>query len=167
MAGGRLRPPPGIQPLQERTPSITTVVPLSGVPGSLVSIKGQFYTEAYGAFNPYNRNLRIKRVYVGGSPCELLKPNSDEPYGLSTDTVTCKMSGSYVGHHNVSLIVDQDYGRSLASSSSYFISSLNKLSMFQTFAGLSWDEEEVTKSDEHYTISPLLYLDEEDAGKVL
>ncbi|KAK2491307.1 hypothetical protein MC885_014321, partial [Smutsia gigantea] len=38
------------------------------------------------------------------------------------------------GHHNVSFILDSDYGRSFPQKVAYFVSSLNKISMFQTYA---------------------------------
>ncbi|KAA0710209.1 Fibrocystin-L Polycystic kidney and hepatic disease 1-like protein 1 [Triplophysa tibetana] len=81
------------------------------------------------------------RAYMGGMPCELLKPNSDEKYGLKLDYVnsqwgymSCKMTGTYVGHHNLSYILGGEYGRSLPDLGVLSVSALNKLAMFQTYA---------------------------------
>ncbi|PWA19460.1 hypothetical protein CCH79_00020611 [Gambusia affinis] len=78
---------------------------------------------------------------MGAMPCELLKPNSDELYNLQLDSETsnwgymsCRMTGTYIGHHNMSYILDADYGRSFPEKKLFWVSSLSKLSMFQTFA---------------------------------
>ncbi|XP_063113704.1 fibrocystin-L isoform X1 [Cavia porcellus] len=127
-----------------RTPTIRSITPTSGTPGTLITIQGRIFTDVYGsntALSSNGKNVRILRVYVGGMPCELLKPQSDDLYGLKLDhpsgdvgTVVCKVTGTYVGHHNVSFILDSDYGRSLPQKMAYFVSSLNRISMFQTFA---------------------------------
>ncbi|KAG5842965.1 hypothetical protein ANANG_G00183390 [Anguilla anguilla] len=48
--------------------------------------------------------------------------------------MTCKMTGTYIGHHNLSYILDDQYGRSLPDAAVLTVSSLNKLAMFQTYA---------------------------------
>ncbi|XP_072425699.1 fibrocystin-L-like [Chiloscyllium punctatum] len=126
------------------TPTIERISPLSGLPGQLIDISGDIFTDIYGSNKPIDSNLRktrILRVYAGGMFCDLLQPDSDTLYGLKLDNVysdsgmmTCKMTGTYVGHHNVSFILDNGHGRSLPNLNTYFISSLNKLSMFQTYA---------------------------------
>uniref|UniRef100_UPI00398F2CC2 PKHD1 like 1, tandem duplicate 1 n=1 Tax=Pristiophorus japonicus TaxID=55135 RepID=UPI00398F2CC2 len=126
------------------TPTIVEISPVSGLPGQLITIRGRIFTDIYGSDiseGANHRNTRILRVYAGGMLCELLHPDSDMLYGLKLDykhsdkgTMTCKMTGTYVGHHNVSFILDNGYGRSLPHVKTYFVSSLNKLSMFQTYA---------------------------------
>ncbi|KAM5281038.1 fibrocystin-L [Ctenodactylus gundi] len=127
-----------------RTPIIRNITPLSGTPGTLITIQGRIFTDVYGsntALSSNGKNVRILRVYTGGMPCELLLPQSDDLYGLKLDhangdmgSMICKTTGTYIGHHNVSFILDSDYGRSLPHKTAYFVSSLNKISMFQTFA---------------------------------
>ncbi|XP_067833370.1 fibrocystin-L-like [Heptranchias perlo] len=129
------------------TPTIDEISPVSGLPGQLITIHGKIFTDVYGSDKPKNsnrRNTRILRVYTGGMLCDLLPPDSDTLYGLKLDyehsdigTMTCKMTGTYVGHHNVSFILDKGHGRSLPHVQTYFVSSLNKLSMFQTYAELT------------------------------
>ncbi|XP_004431348.1 PREDICTED: fibrocystin-L [Ceratotherium simum simum] len=127
-----------------RTPTIRSITPLSGTPGTLITIQGRIFTDVYGsntAVSSNGKNVRILRVYIGGMPCELLIPQSDNLYGLKLDhpdgdsgSMICKTTGTYVGHHNVSFILDSDYGRSFPQKMAYFVSSLNKISMFQTYA---------------------------------
>ncbi|XP_045661731.1 fibrocystin-L isoform X1 [Ursus americanus] len=127
-----------------RTPTIKSITPLSGTPGTLITIQGRIFTDVYGsntALSSNGKNVRILRVYIGGMPCELLIPQSDNLYGLKLDHpngdmgfMICKTTGTYIGHHNVSFILDSDYGRSFPQKMAYFVSSLNKISMFQTYA---------------------------------
>ncbi|XP_033493349.2 PKHD1 like 1, tandem duplicate 1 [Epinephelus lanceolatus] len=127
-----------------RTPTITKLSPLSGPPGTVVTVRGRIYTNVYGSNTEKSsngRNVRFLRAYMGGMPCELLQPNSDELYNLRLDSETsvygemsCKITGTYIGHHNISFIHDADYGRSLPEQNLYMVSALNKFSMFQTHA---------------------------------
>ncbi|KAK5854666.1 hypothetical protein PBY51_004842 [Eleginops maclovinus] len=127
-----------------RTPTIGSMTPDSGPPGSVVTITGLTFTDVYGsntAKSTNGLNVRFLRAYMGGMPCELLKPNSDELYGitLNSDTswygsMSCKMTGTYVGHHNLSYILDNEFGRSLPGKNLFRVSALGKLSMFQTYA---------------------------------
>ncbi|KAL7883851.1 hypothetical protein SRHO_G00015090 [Serrasalmus rhombeus] len=126
------------------TPSIQKITPLTGLPGTLVTLRGRIFTDVYGsntATSSNGRNVRFLRAYMGGMPCVLLKPNSDELYGLSLDSIysdwgymSCEMTGTYVGHHNLSYILDSEYGRSLPDFQLYSVSALNKIAMFQTYA---------------------------------
>ncbi|XP_048215228.1 fibrocystin-L isoform X1 [Perognathus longimembris pacificus] len=130
-----------------RTPTIRNITPLSGTPGALITIQGRIFTDVYGsniAVSSNGKNVRILRVYIGGMPCELLITQSDDLYGLKLDhpsgdmgSMICKMTGTYIGHHNVSFILDSDYGRSFPQKMTYFVSSLNKIFMFQTYAEIT------------------------------
>ncbi|XP_018426208.1 PREDICTED: fibrocystin-L [Nanorana parkeri] len=135
------------QPHMYYTPVISSISPVSGSPGSMITIVGKIYTDVYGsntALSSNGKNVRVLRVYAGGMPCELLIPNSDTLYGLQLDSTSsdygsmvCNATGTYVGHHNISFILDSNYGRSLPSLSTYFVSSLNKIAMFQTYAEIT------------------------------
>ncbi|XP_051729222.1 fibrocystin-L-like [Ctenopharyngodon idella] len=126
------------------TPTIQSISPLSGPPGTVVTLRGTIYTDVYGSSTDRSSNgwdVRFLRAYMGGMPCVLLKPNSDEKYGLFLDYefsqwgyMSCKMTGTYVGHHNLSYILDSQFGRSLPDLGVFSISALNKLAMFQTYA---------------------------------
>ncbi|XP_039677098.1 fibrocystin-L-like [Perca fluviatilis] len=131
-------------PVLYRTPTIYSLSPVSGPPGTLVTLRGRIFSDVYGSNTDTSSNglnVRFLRAYMGGMPCELLKPQSDELYGLQLDYkysqwgyMSCKMTGTYVGHHNLSYILDSDYGRSFSEKNLYRVSALGKLSMFQTFA---------------------------------
>ncbi|XP_056597030.1 fibrocystin-L-like [Triplophysa dalaica] len=126
------------------TPTIKSLSPLSGLPGTVVTMRGRILTDVYGsstAISSNGWNARFVRAYMGGMPCELLKPNSDEKHGLKLDSrgsewgyMSCKMTGTYVGHHNLSYILDGEFGRSLPDFGLFSVSALNKIAMFQTYA---------------------------------
>ncbi|KAK9526506.1 hypothetical protein VZT92_015203 [Zoarces viviparus] len=132
------------QSVKYRTPTIYSMYPASGPPGSLVTIRGVIFTDVYGSNTDKSSNglnVRFLRAYMGGMPCELLKPESDELYNLRLDSessqlghMSCKMTGTYVGHHNLTYILDDEFGRSLTNKKLFSVSALGKLSMFQTFA---------------------------------
>ncbi|XP_068603731.1 PKHD1 like 1, tandem duplicate 1 [Brachionichthys hirsutus] len=127
-----------------RTPTIRELSPSSGPPGSLLTLRGRLFTDVYGihhGIKSNKRDVKILRVYAAGMPCELLKPDSDELYLLKLDSensnsghMSCKMTGTYVGHQNISYILDKDYGRSLPDKKIYKVSGSNRLHMFQTYA---------------------------------
>ncbi|XP_040210575.1 fibrocystin-L-like [Rana temporaria] len=129
---------------QYYTPIIDSISPLTGPPGSMITIVGKVITDVYGsnaALSPNGRKVRVLRAYAGGMPCLLLKPNSDKLYGLQLNyqysdygSIICLSTGTYIGHHNISFILDDRYGQSLPSISTYYVSALNKISMFQTYA---------------------------------
>ncbi|XP_073535878.1 fibrocystin-L [Phyllobates terribilis] len=135
------------QPHIYYTPVINSIAPVSGSPGSMITITGKIFTDVYGsntALSSNGKNVRVLRVYAGGMPCELLVPNSDTLYGLQLDSTSsdtgymvCRSTGTYVGHLNISFILDSNYGRSLPVLSTYYVSSLNKIAMFQTYAEIT------------------------------
>ncbi|XP_061597205.1 fibrocystin-L-like isoform X1 [Cololabis saira] len=127
-----------------RTPRISSLSPASGPPGSLVTVRGRIFTDVYGsntAVSSNGVNARFLRAFMGGMPCDLLQPESDDLYNLQLDSesshwghMSCRTTGTYVGHHNLSFILDADFGRSSPDKSLYRVSAAGKLSMFQTFA---------------------------------
>uniref|UniRef100_A0A3B3DTB0 PA14 domain-containing protein n=1 Tax=Oryzias melastigma TaxID=30732 RepID=A0A3B3DTB0_ORYME len=88
-----------------RTPTIQSLSPVSGPPGTLVTVRGRIYSDVYGSntdLSSNGLNVRFLRSFMGGMPCDLLIPESDN--------------------------------LSLPDKSLFWVSSLDKLSMFQTFA---------------------------------
>uniref|UniRef100_A0A8C7XSV6 PA14 domain-containing protein n=1 Tax=Oryzias sinensis TaxID=183150 RepID=A0A8C7XSV6_9TELE len=88
-----------------RTPTIQSLSPVSGPPGTLVTVRGRIYSDVYGSntdLSSNGLNVRFLRSFMGGMPCDLLIPESDK--------------------------------LSLPDKSLFWVSSLDKLSMFQTFA---------------------------------
>ncbi|TSK31508.1 Fibrocystin-L [Bagarius yarrelli] len=109
-----------------RTPTINWISPLTGPPGTVVQLRGRIFTDVYGSNTAVSTN---------GYDVRFLR------YGLTLDSNTsdwgymsCKLTGTYVGHHNLSYILDSEFGRSLPDIGTYRVSALNKLAMFQTFA---------------------------------
>ncbi|XP_061122944.1 PKHD1 like 1, tandem duplicate 1 [Syngnathus typhle] len=127
-----------------QTPTIRSLTPVSGLPGTVVTVEGLIFTDVYGsntALSSNGRNVRFLRAYMKGMLCELLKPDSDELYNLKLYSETsvwghmsCKTTGTYVGHHNMSYILDSNYGRSLPEKKLFKVSAQGQLAMFQTFA---------------------------------
>ncbi|CAH1788932.1 unnamed protein product [Owenia fusiformis] len=140
------------------SPTISSVSPRSGPPGTVVTMRGKLFTDRYGSDKEAGSNgntADIRRVFFGGQKCELkmedpvTKELTDEMYNLSLDFVdrnddgitdsnmgsmTCKLQGSYVGSINGSFIVSSPYGGSLASLEALRVTSNDKISMFQTYA---------------------------------
>ncbi|XP_065144791.1 fibrocystin-L-like [Paramisgurnus dabryanus] len=160
------------------TPTIQSLSPLSGLPGTVVTMRGEIMTDVYGSSTDrrLNReNVRFLRAYMGGMPCELLKPDSNEKYGLKLEYegsrwgyMSCKMTGTYVGHHNLSYILDGAYGRSLPDLELLRVSALNKLAMFQTYAEVTgvFPSEGSVLGDTSLTIQGR-YFDETDSKAVV
>ncbi|XP_035687261.1 fibrocystin-L-like isoform X2 [Branchiostoma floridae] len=139
---------------EDMTPRISSVTPTSVLPGSFITVYGKIFTTKYGsnlAESTNGRTCGLTRVYVGGQKCELRDFENDEMYGIQLDNdgsgdtgwFTCKLEGTYVGNVNVSFIVDQAWGRSLANTGSRWLSGVPaaqqssgemNLAMLQTFA---------------------------------
>ncbi|MBZ3876694.1 Fibrocystin-L [Sciurus carolinensis] len=80
-----------------RTPTIMSITPLSGTPGTLITVQGRIFTDVYGsntALSSNGKNVRILR------------------YGLKLDhsngdmgSMTCKITGTYIGGRGLKLEV--------------------------------------------------------------
>uniref|UniRef100_A0AAY5ETB4 Polycystic kidney and hepatic disease 1 (autosomal recessive)-like 1 n=1 Tax=Electrophorus electricus TaxID=8005 RepID=A0AAY5ETB4_ELEEL len=100
-----------------RTPSIQSITPLTGLPGTVVRLQGRIFTDVYGSNTALSSNGL--RAYMGGMPLYGRWPLPLR-YGLTLDSeysdwgyMSCKMTGTYVGHHNLSYILDSEFGRSV------------------------------------------------------
>uniref|UniRef100_A0A3B5MVU8 G8 domain-containing protein n=1 Tax=Xiphophorus couchianus TaxID=32473 RepID=A0A3B5MVU8_9TELE len=77
-----------------RTPTIYSLNPVTGLPGTLVTIRGRIYSDVYGSntdLSSSGLNVRFLRSYMGGMPCELLKPILDygrkiPPYSIRAES---------------------------------------------------------------------------------
>ncbi|XP_021369085.1 fibrocystin-L-like isoform X2 [Mizuhopecten yessoensis] len=122
------------------TPTITSVQPRSGPPGTIVKLCGKIFTDMYGSNQEESSNGRkifIKRVYVGGQSCEL-KKDKDTLHGIDLEgdegCMKCKIdvNGTRIGNLNTSFILSGDYGRS--KSNGDYVVSRDQLYMFQTYS---------------------------------
>jgi len=65
----------------DSTPLITALSPFKGVPGTFVTLNGDFKTACYLRDTPEcadDTGSRIVRVYVGGQQCEMIDPATSE-----------------------------------------------------------------------------------------
>uniref|UniRef100_A0A4W4EJY7 Polycystic kidney and hepatic disease 1 (autosomal recessive)-like 1 n=1 Tax=Electrophorus electricus TaxID=8005 RepID=A0A4W4EJY7_ELEEL len=105
-----------------RTPSIQSITPLTGLPGTVVRLQGRIFTDVYGSNTALSSNGL--RAYMGGMPLAF----------APQVRASCEILQSGIRHHNLSYILDSEFGRSLPDFDVYHVSALNKLAMFQTYA---------------------------------
>ncbi|XP_031563047.1 fibrocystin-L-like [Actinia tenebrosa] len=124
------------------TPTVTSISPRYGVPGSVITIRGRIFTDRYVEAEGTNSDgVSILRVFAGSGMCEPLNQDTKEMYGIafdkyssSTGYIKCRTTPTTVGSHRVSFIVSK-YGRSLMSKDALLVDSQDKLYMFQAHAG--------------------------------
>lgn len=124
------------------TPKLTSVEPISAPPGSMVTLRGNFMTLCYTRDELADEDdcaddngARITRVYFSGQLCNLIDPNTFLLYqNLTRNTLVCKLEGQEVSTFNASILVSEEYGRSLASSSIFYISADEKIYNFESHA---------------------------------
>ena len=124
------------------TPKLTAVEPISAPPGSLVTLRGNFMTLCYTRDELADEDdcaddngARITRIYFSGQLCNLIDPNTFLLYqNLTRNTLVCKLEGQEVNMFNASVLVSEEFGRSLASSSIFYISADEKIHNFESYA---------------------------------
>ncbi|XP_061189118.1 fibrocystin-L-like [Saccostrea echinata] len=127
------------------TPTIESVYPRSGKPGTLLTVKGRIITTRYGSNIDESENGRTEkllRVYAPqGYKCEMKAPGTDTFYGIGLEKetswrghFTCKTTGTYVTNGNISFIVEGMFGRSLPVNDVLKYSAEGAIQMFQTYA---------------------------------
>ncbi|CAF1377186.1 unnamed protein product, partial [Adineta steineri] len=123
------------------TPIISNIMPQTGTPQTLISLSGIFQTacisrDIVGCSD--DNNPLISRTYVGGHLCNLINPITGANYSVVTDTyLQCFFEGTEVGLFNISVLVTNQYGRTLVNSNLYRISANEKLYNFQSYAVIS------------------------------
>ncbi|GFN92109.1 fibrocystin-l [Plakobranchus ocellatus] len=119
-----------------QTPTIASVMPRSGLPGTFLVVRGNIITTKYGSNEPNDGADIILRVYYGGQKCELRDEEADAMYGIKRSWIRgyfkCKTEGTYIGINDVSFIVSNAYGRSLPASTIKHVHS-NGIGIFQSF----------------------------------
>ncbi|CAF3637436.1 unnamed protein product [Rotaria sp. Silwood1] len=124
-----------------QTPTITGIIPQSGTPQSLITLTGLFKTACYSRDVDgcaQDNNPLISRIYVGGHLCNVMNPLTGSIYTDVTDTsLTCNFEDNEVGLFNVSMLITNEYGRSLTSSNLYRVSADENLYTFQSYAVIS------------------------------
>ncbi|XP_064634221.1 fibrocystin-L-like [Lineus longissimus] len=129
---------------KDDTPTVESVEPSSGPPGTIVKIQGNLITDCTQSDNMgcSDKAVKIRRVYVGGYTCDLRINGTDEQYGIEYNEATkhgsfkCKISGTFVGCQDISFIVDGAYGRSKAMTTSMRAMTRTDICMIETRAGV-------------------------------
>ncbi|CAF3402120.1 unnamed protein product [Rotaria sp. Silwood1] len=127
--------------MPSQTPTITNIIPQSGTPQSLITLIGSFKTLCYSRDVDgcaQDNNPLISRIYVGGHLCNVIDQSTGLIYANVTDSrLICKFEDNEVGLFNISMIVTNQYGRSLTSSNLYRVSADENLYTFQSYAVIS------------------------------
>ncbi|CAF1415369.1 unnamed protein product [Rotaria magnacalcarata] len=128
-------------PMSSQTPIITGATPTTAPPRSLLSLSGSFKSSCFSRDMDgcsMDNNPLISRIYIGGQLCNMVNPFTGANYSEVTDTsLQCNFDSDEVGIFNISMIVTNEYGRSMVPSNLYRVSATNQLYVFQTYATIS------------------------------
>ncbi|CAF4278058.1 unnamed protein product, partial [Rotaria magnacalcarata] len=128
-------------PMSSQTPIITGATPTTAPPRSLLSLSGSFKSSCFSRDTDgcsMDNNPLISRIYIGGQLCNMVNPFTGANYSEVTDTsLQCNFDSDEVGIFNISMIVTNEYGRSMVPSNLYRVSATNQLYVFQTYATIS------------------------------
>ncbi|KAJ8026005.1 Fibrocystin-L [Holothuria leucospilota] len=131
-----------------QTPTIQTVTPSSGPPGTLLTIRGKLFTAFFdnsqlesGDLEDSNTDREIQRVFWGNYLCDPVDDDG-ELYGIALDnggtsnygTLQCKPRGTYIASQPLSFIISRNFGRSWSLPDSVYVSGKNELYHFQSHA---------------------------------
>ncbi|XP_052063080.1 fibrocystin-L-like [Mytilus californianus] len=127
------------------TPTITQMRQ-SAPPGEVIELRGKIMSAVFGSniiSSAITNSISdpILRVYAAFQLCELKKPN-DVFYGITLDdggqaltgSLKCKMTGTFIGNSNASIIIDGPYGRTLPDLDLLRVSGNGEIYMIQTYA---------------------------------
>lgn len=125
------------------TPKINRITPFTGLPGTLVSVEGNFRTGCYLRDVEEcadDSGARITRLYVGGQQCQMINTTSNELYHEVTQyLIKCYVNKPEVGYFRTSMLVSNQYGRSETSKDVFYVAPDENLYNFQTYAGMIYD----------------------------
>ncbi|RMZ96657.1 Fibrocystin-L [Brachionus plicatilis] len=120
------------------TPKLTSLEPISAPPGSMVTLKGDFKTLCYTRDQDPcadDAGARISRIYFNGQLCNLINPDTNLVYqNLTTDSLVCKLEGHEVNVYNATVLVSEEYGRSLTSPTIFYITADEQIYNFESYA---------------------------------
>ncbi|KAK3107032.1 hypothetical protein FSP39_005622 [Pinctada imbricata] len=115
-----------------RTPTITSIEPTAGLPGSIIKINGKLFTDRYGSQVAESSNGRTERILSYGIELSLNSNNKgDNGY------MKCKTQGNFVGHSNVSYIVEGEYGRAYRDRKILHVYTNDQIATYQTHAEIT------------------------------
>ncbi|XP_048254611.1 fibrocystin-L-like [Haliotis rufescens] len=104
------------------TPTLQSVLPITGLPGDMVKLRGKLITDRYGsnmAASSNGKTEKLLRVYLGSENCEVKDLDTDTMFGISLDDsgssvfgdLLCKHQSTFVSSMNASFIIEGGYGR--------------------------------------------------------
>lgn len=120
------------------TPKITSIEPTTGLPGSFIEIRGDFKTHCFlrdsdGCAD--DAGARITRVYVGGQQCQLIDPTTSELFTqVKRKYMKCRLDKPEIGYFRASMLITNEYGRSINDEKMSYVSPDENVYNFQTFA---------------------------------
>ncbi|CAM2722167.1 unnamed protein product [Rotaria socialis] len=128
-------------PMSTQTPTITGITPLTATPRALITLSGSFKSACFSRDMDgcsQDNNPLISRIYMGGQLCNVINPITGANYSEVTDTnLQCNFDSNEVGIFNISMIVTNEYGRSMVRSDLYRISATGQYYNFQTYGIVS------------------------------
>ncbi|CAH1247131.1 PKHD1L1 [Branchiostoma lanceolatum] len=113
-----------------RTPFIKTVTPNTGYPGSMFTAYGKIITCLYGSDKAACTNGRTESIVRYGI---VMDNDGASVWG----NMEAKLQGNYVGHQNISIIVNGAFGRSDSLWEAKQLGANMKMNNFETYAKLS------------------------------
>lgn len=120
------------------TPKITSIEPITGLPGSFIDIRGDFKTHCFLRDTENcagDAAARITRVYVGGQQCQLIDPTTNELFqNVHRSHMKCRLDKPEIGYFRASMLVTNEYGRSKNLDKMSYVSPDENVYNFQTYA---------------------------------
>ncbi|XP_022097673.1 fibrocystin-L-like isoform X1 [Acanthaster planci] len=133
---------------EANTPTISSVTPMSGLPGTKLTIRGKIITDIYDPSKAlededdnYEGKPQILRVYWGNYFCDPVDPETEDFYNIALDSadsqygvIECVPVGTYIASQSLSYLVSDEYGRSASDKSILKVSGRNQLYLYQAHA---------------------------------
>ncbi|XP_077992871.1 fibrocystin-L-like [Glandiceps talaboti] len=128
---------------EDASPTVSSVSPSSGVPGTQLYVEGKIYTSRYYEGQEVSDeddddSLSFLRSYLDNQECSLIDEDTDDVYGITLTSneygnFYCMPTGTTIGSQNVTFLID-NYGRSWSLPAALHVSAYNKLYLYQTHA---------------------------------
>lgn len=122
---------------ENNTPKIYALNPISGPPGTLVKITGDFKTSCYTRDVDScgdDSGQRISRIYFGGQICNLIDPTTNDLYqNVTQNELVCRFEGKEINYFNSTILVSEEFGRSKIVPQNFFVSPDEQIYNFNSY----------------------------------